>query len=754
MSRRWLFICLIVAAQSTAALAAQETPSALRPLAMSGTVLEVVNHALIQLSQGDTTAVEALELSAFIDPVARLDPLSEGLYRRWTTALPAALARLRATDRTHALTRLDAHYHTLAANQNDDDHRARLASAFLPAPSAMADLQRVVDRAFDLGHFSDFLGLEELLSAGGSSIRDPRRQPIAILLSGLGPQVDATLRLPPPGSALPTAGNVVIPNGSLSTRWVVVPGWILACDPFNQVVWQYRIDRLAHVTAGPGAVMVNDSSGLRALNDRGVVSTLRPLPSGAMILSIAGGCAWFATGERGWRVGLSDGITQSLSLFAPPLGAPLVRGPQSLWLTSRELLLFDEDHLMHRFEHGLPAATGWRLGADRNRPAIQSGDGRQWRMESFADQFARLTGNERAELLLQASRPQDALSTLGEPQDLRAKRLALRAHLKLGVKNVAALGDAAFALCQDEQDRALVLLAQLAATSTTNEKTLLPLIADHAPFAAPVLAALTALDALATAQPTIYFNERAQELSDHPAWWNHACSGTAWLRWRHQPALPRLTKVEGPLVVMDAVTVDAAPRSNIAARRPDGALFVDDLTLRLERGLDVITVTCHDHAGTFLWRQRWRPASLLAAPSQTIDVRDGLVYVLEGGLRMTAFDLNTGVQIGTFIIDELGSGTAFVLDKKLAVIGPLGVDNALTLVDEHGTAYHIPLPSPARWIASLGNRLLIRGQDGIARLYPEERIITLPAPLTTSRTVPQVTVDGLMLGNSLWRWAR
>ena len=754
MSRRWLFICLIVTAHATNALAAEETPITLRPLAMAGTVLEVVNHALIQLSQGDTTAVEALELSAFIDPVARPDPLSEGLYRRWTTALPAALARLDATKRTHALTRLDAHYHTLSANQNDDYQRARLASAFLPAPSAMADLARVVNRAFDLGHFSDFLGLEELLSAGGSSVRDPRRQPIAILLSGLGPQVDATLRLPPPGSALPTSGKVVVPNGSLATRWVVVPGWILACDPFNQVMWQYRIDRLAHVTTGPGAVLVNDSSGLRALDDKGVVTALRPLPSGATILSIAGGCAWFATGERGWRVGLSNGVTQSLPLAAPPLGAPLVRGPQSLWLTSRELLLFDEDHLVHRFEHGLPAASGWRLGADRVRPAIQSNDGRQWRMESFADQFARLTGNERAELLLQASRPQDALSTLGEPQDFRAKRIALRSHLKLGVSHVAAMGDAAFALCQDEQDRALVLLAQLAMTSTTHDNTLLPLIDNHALRAPAVLTALTALNLLATAQPTIHFTERAQELSDNPGWWNHACSGTAWLRWRHQPTAQLPLTADGPLVVMDAATVDAAPPTNIATRRADGALIINDLTLRLERGLDAITVTCHDRAGIFLWRQRWRPASLLAAPSQTIDVRDGYVQVLEGGLRMTAFDLNIGVQVGTFMIDELGSGTTFVLDKKLAIIGPLGVDNALTLVDELGTARQIPLPSPARWITALGNRLLIRGQDGIARIYPEGRVITLPALLTTSRIAPQVTVDGLVLGNSLWRWAR
>lgn len=751
MLPRWLFISLIISALATDVLAAEETPNAPRLLAMSGAGLEAVNHALIQLTQGNTAAIEALALEAFLDPVARPDPLSEGLYRRWTMALPAALARLNATQRAHALTRLNARYQALAADQPDDQQRARLASAFLPAPSAMTELGHAADRAFDLGRLSDFLGLEALLAAGGTTVRDPRRQPIAILLSGLGPQVDATLRLPPPGNALPSAGNAVVPNGTLATRWKVIPGWILACDPFNHIIWQYRMDRMAKVTVGPGAVLVHDHVGLRALDDHGVVTSLRPLPSGALILSIAGGCAWFATGERGWRVDLHDGVAQSLALQAPPLGAPLVRGPQSLWLTSRELLLFDEDHLVHRFEHGLPATSHWKLAAEHDRPTILSGDGKQWRLESFTDQFTRLSGNERAELLLQASRPQDALALLGDPRDPRAKHIALRAHLKLGVAHVANLGDVAFTLCAHEQDRALVVLAQLAAASTTHENTLRQLI-EVRPTLTPV-ALVSALDALAHTQPSIQFSDRAADLGDDPTWWSHACSGTAWLRWRRQPSPPH-PPTDGPLVIMDAVTTTIAAPSTIAVRRADGALIVDDLTLRLERGLDAITVTCHDHAGLFLWRQRWRSASLLSAPSQAMDVRDGVVQVLEGGLRMTAFELNLGVQIGSFMVDDLGSGTAYVLGKKLALVGPLGVDNSVTVIDEHGVSEYHPLPSPARWIVPLGHRLLIRGQDGVARLYPENRIMTLPTPLITSRIAPQVTADGLSLGNLLWRWAR
>jgi hypothetical protein len=144
-------------------LAAGEVASGLQPLAMSGEGLEAVDHALIRLAHGDVSAVEALPLSAFLAPVARHDAGSESLARRWTQALPAALDRLESSARARALTRLDARYQTLAATQSVTE-RARLATAFLPAPSAVAELQLAANRAFDLGHFNEFLGLSLLLS--------------------------------------------------------------------------------------------------------------------------------------------------------------------------------------------------------------------------------------------------------------------------------------------------------------------------------------------------------------------------------------------------------------------------------------------------------------------------------------------------------------------------------------------------------------------------------------------------------------
>ncbi|HEX3132070.1 MAG TPA: hypothetical protein VHX44_00640, partial [Planctomycetota bacterium] len=66
-----------------AALTAGEVTPNVRPLAMSGAALEAVDYALIGLARGDTSAVEALPLEDFLDPVARPDAKYDGLSRRW-----------------------------------------------------------------------------------------------------------------------------------------------------------------------------------------------------------------------------------------------------------------------------------------------------------------------------------------------------------------------------------------------------------------------------------------------------------------------------------------------------------------------------------------------------------------------------------------------------------------------------------------------------------------------------------------------
>lgn len=735
----WSFVWLIAGM-----LGAGEAPPAIRPLAMSGAALEAVDHALIRLARGDTSAVEALPLEAFLDPVARPDPHHSGLTRRWTMALPAALARLDATARTQALVRLDARYRTLTGNRTGND-RARLASAFLPAPSAMDDLRRASDRAFDLGLFADYLGMSSLLAAGGRSDDDARRQEVALRLSGLAAQVDASLQLPTPGAPVPSGGSGVVPRGHLAIRWLVVPGWVLACDPFDEVVWQYRVDRLAQVTTGPGAVLVRDSSGLRALDENGTVTILPPLPSGATVLTIGGGAAWFATGERAWRLVLADGSIQALALAAPPLGAPIVRGTQSLWLTARDLLLFDGDRLVHRFQHHLPVGSGWVLGVDGERPVVLADDGRSWRLESIADQLTRLEGSPKAALLLQARRIDEALAVLGEPADDEARRLALRAHLMRGPGTVASQRERLLAWATTAQDRALVALAQMPEVPRDAwiENTLTPGSQPSEPY--------RLLDECAARDPTIRLTTHLTALGDDPETWDHVFTGAAWTTWRASRGRP-VFHGHAPQVSEPS---EAAPADAVhPLRNGDGTWTADGHVIRLERGIDRVAVSCHGRDGVLLWRHQWRPADFLAAPSQTIDVREDEVLVIEGGQRLSAFAREHGRLRVRFSAEELSTGTPYVISGRLAVIGPLGVDTTLTVIDALQQRRTIALPSPARWALPFWDQLLVVAQDGSARLHPGDLDVTLPREITRSRQAPLMTVDGLVLDGRLWRWKR
>jgi hypothetical protein len=265
--------------------------------------------------------------------------------------------------------------------------------------------------------------------------------------------------------------------------------------------------------------------------------------------------------------------------------------------------------------------------------------------------------------------------------------------------------------------------------------------------AAPLL---KELDQLTSATPVLWLTASAEVLGDDPSTWDQAFSGAAWSRWRATVAAPtvgnRLTPVED--------TAIAAPAAPIVERRSDGALMLDDLIIRLERGIEVISVNCQNRNGEVLWRQRWRPAAFLAAPSQTIDVRDGLVLVVEGGLRLSAFALAHGVRRAAFTLDDFGAGTPYVIGDHLAVIGPLGVDTSVTLIDARGMTRTIPLSNPARWAVPLGTSLLIASQDGSALLMPQGTAVQLPSELLRSRQAPQATPNGLLLGQRLWRWLR
>jgi hypothetical protein len=176
--------------------------------------------------------------------------------------------------------------------------------------------------------------------------------------------------------------------------------------------------------------------------------------------------------------------------------------------------------------------------------------------------------------------------------------------------------------------------------------------------------------------------------------------------------------------------------------------------IRLTRTFDRLVLTCHAPDGALRWRQRWHPEDFLSAPSQTVEVRDGLVLVNEGGQRLTVLRTDTGHRRMRLRHDDLATTTPYVLDGHVALLGPLGLDTTVTVVSADGRGSRtLTLASRVRWAAPLGAQLLVATQDGEARLLPEDRRVDLPPALTQSRQAPQVTTHGLQLGDRLWRWA-
>jgi hypothetical protein len=703
-------------------------------MALAGEQQQIIDKALIDLVRGDTTSLESLPITAFLAPIARPDANHSGLSFRWTMSLPRALARLPDDQRKQTLARLDARYHTLLTPNLSTRERTRLAVAFLPAPTALEHVQYAANLAFDHGHFTDFLGITQLIPI---QYDDVRRQSVALLLSGLGPEVDTTLQLTSPGTAIPTTAIASPPTAHLAIRWVVQPGWVLAVDPFDQVAWQYSVDRNATVVTGPGAALVRDSLGVRVLNDAGSIKMLTPLPSGAQLLCVAGGAAWFATGTRGWRMNFADGQVTALELGVVPIGAPVVRGHKSLWLTAHSFLLFDADRSIHRFQHQLPVASDWNLSSTTAQVQLQAPDGRQWHLSAFTEQLMHGELQLQAELLLRAHRFDDVLKLLSNLTSEDAPSLRLRAQIGLAFDKNIPLPD--FNGNYSPTDQALILSAHFASADRGIE---------HVLHKSPSTALFTHFDILSQQHPTVLFSTDTHSLIDQSQTWNHIYTTTAWVQWRKRKPLPR---AQIPTVKTTSVELPFNTKL-ITSRNAQGHLLWDDRQFRLERTLDTIVVMCYGKDDTLLWRHQWRPLTYSSAPSQYMDIRDNVVYVHEGTARVIVLDVDLGVQIGAFPLTDTSGTVYFLSPTQLAQLGPLGINHQLTLYDANGRGLPIPLATPARWACNVGGHLILRLTDLTAVAYPGAKSVIWPLPLLHQPQAPVVTGAGLHSPTTLWPW--
>jgi len=307
------------------------TCAAVEPLATAGSEHAAAVHALLALSRGDTEPLTLLPGHLLADAPALTDPDDSALARRWTAMLPQAIERLPAEKRERVLALLDAYYAQDAGDANVHPWD------FLPAPAATEAVARAAAQAFDHGQMR-----------------------LALALQNLGPRADAARALmqePLPHPALPRA--IRLPPPSV-TSLIHGDGWLFGLDPAGRVRWQRHCERQARVIVGNGAALVVETAGVAVIDNDGHARQLPPLPSFAMPWAISDRAAWFVAGTRAWRVVLASQWpsklpstldVSELSLRAPPLGAPLMRGDDAWWLTRDELILTHGVTLVEHLPH-------------------------------------------------------------------------------------------------------------------------------------------------------------------------------------------------------------------------------------------------------------------------------------------------------------------------------------------------------------------------------------------------------------------
>ena len=718
---RWLAVMLVAGCFARAS--AREAVA--QPLLSRADDLAAIYPALIALSSGDTHAIEALPANLFLAPAATPDSDDPALVRRWTLALPAALARVAPAARAPALAALDRRFLAVAAGADDSDARAQLALAFLPAPAARAELAAAADRAFDRGERRRFLALATRLE----TLSDPRVA-VARRLLGSGEEVEADLRLSAPGRPVPTAAAPEAQPAGDSVTFAIAPGWLLACDPWGGVLWQYRLEHRATVVPGDGGALVLDSAGLRLLDEAGTARALPPPPRGARLLAVSGGAAWFATGATVYRLNLADHALRAIELPLAPLSPPLVRGPTSLWLTAHEVLLVADGRISDRLVHGLAAEPGWRLGSDRGQPLLIASEGHSFRLVPLADQLATATPIEHLRLLLQAARPAEALAFWRTSPELAhdptARALALRALLADRAA-VAADPRAALALAASAQDRATVLVAAGARRDAHLGAELARLVADH---------------------PGVLINLGDDGWGDDPERWEWAQVGRTWdaragvlAAWRLPAERRRGLGASAP---------GTAPAR--ALRLAEGDWDYLGWRYRCEATLTATEVTCSEADGALRWRRRWNAPDALAAPGRALAFRDGYLVIVEGAARLTVLDAGNGERWAALRPNsEIMPQQVVLLGReRVAELGPLGLDTTLRLIDGEGTTV-IPLPGPARWMVPWGDDVLVVLVDGRAVAYPAVTAVALPEELVRGGA-PAVSADGLVRDGRCWGW--
>lgn len=676
---RWLTVGIGMAALLAGTSAAADT----MPLPESGPVHAAVVHALTAVSRGDAAALDALPDEALSTPPALFAPDHPGIAVRWTLLIP--WEKLPGTAGVAAHGRLRARLERLAPGLAEDIGEMRSDGSM--EIDAGPPLRLGTDRSMSIlrRHHPD-------------PLPGPPGWPVPAPNAALAEERD------PDGCALQRSGRHLVMT-----------------DRSGLPAWQQLLEAGARTWTSADAALVADARGWRWVGLGGASQPLPPLPSGVDTLGVDGGAAFFAIGNRGWRLELLGSVWRAegeaaatfpaarpaeVDLGDEPLGRPLSGDHACLWLTMHRLVWWTGG-AAHTVRHGLPAGRGWSLarGAD-GRVLVLAADGRSWAVPAWKP------GDTGA----------DERLGLGVPAEAAP---AMRFRAALAARD----WPAARILAGDAADRAALAMYS----------------GEPPPAGADDLPALP--------------RDPAELPLPATAW---SGSQAPWARPEPLPGPPTGYDRLHPLLDQS----DAGPDEAVPARTRDG-LAIDARTWLAGDDGERAELACRDD-GRLRWSARWLPEPGLGAPSRALALADGHLLVGEGDARLLAFAAGDGapaldvrprrtpVLPGRTWLRLRAGGVAGAI-----VLHPPGLDDRLGWIAADGAERGERLAQRARWLLSLPDGMRwIAFADGTARALDDSGVdatwqdLHLPADLLASSDPPRLVEGGVAAGSRRWPWRR
>ena len=694
------------------------------------------------LSQGKSNALLNVDGALFLDDIG-ISNETQGVVEHWTRALPRLLSQ--HSDKAKALSALDKHF--LREISLQPPHAwPQIAIRYLPAPAAQRILEHEANRFFDRGQFIAFLAITNLLADAGAKNPNPHH-PSRIALAEAAIQRDTespwSHELPTPGPLRPlwdrqSDQTTLAVDNNHTHNWSTTDNFILALDPYDQVLWQRPLHPRSQTWFGPHHALILSPYGLELLTQNGASQALK-MPTSVRPLAIIGASGWFQNESTVYRLNLDSGNDFiEIKLPDSPLCAPLVAGDVSLWLLPHEIILLSDGHIKNRYLHGIDTRErpeNWSLHFDHHSESstqimVQNTD-QSWLLATFPEEAI---GPLRVEHLNRAGRHAEALVAWETLSEVERKQYSTELAVALCALGPASNWSIEKALRWIEDPKWSLRVAVALGRYPDQ----------------PLQVGQSVID-LALKAPSTLVPLKPYDLPLHPSHdWDWVMSG-AGFDYAHKHRSSRRfawTGTQKPIEV-DAPKIRKLVRKPHKHSREQRYLGNYPLSLGFSEDSTEIGLFTEDRAH-LLWQQRWTTPAYL--PGRSVALRQDVLIVTEGQSRIHVVNPNNGeILLKSSVPNGLAmpNQTHWIGNHSLAILSPIGVNNLLTIVDQNHVQ-QFKLPQPAKWSAALDSQILIADFAGVIRSYPDNVIIDWHGEIPNE--APMINENGLFANGLHWKW--